>query len=86
MITVYTKLSCPYCDMAKKLLQGKNINYKEVRVDLDNEAREFLLSQGHRSVPQLYLNDDLFVEGGYQGLAALSEQELMSKLGIQNVN
>lgn len=86
MLTIYTKANCTYCDMAKKLLQNKNINYREVRVDLDDESRQFLVAAGHRSVPQLYLNDELFVEDGYQGLVSMSNEELLSKLGINNVN
>lgn len=86
MLTIYTKANCTYCDMAKKLLQSKNINYREVRVDLDDESRQFLVAAGHRSVPQLYLNDELFVEDGYQGLVSMSNEELLSKLGINNVN
>jgi hypothetical protein len=35
------------------------------------DAREWLIGQGHRSAPQIYKGDELFVEGGYQGLAKL---------------
>ena len=41
----------------------------------------FLLAQGFRSVPQIFTETELFVEGGYQGLIKLTEDELTTKLG-----
>ena len=84
MITVYSKNNCPFCDKAKYLLKTKNIEFTELKIDEDNETREWLLAQGHRAVPQLYLNGKLFVEGGYQGLANLSDEELQQRLGEIN--
>ena len=81
-ITVYSKANCPYCDMAKKFLQNKNINYTEARIDQDSAAREFLLKEGHRSVPQIYQDGKLFVEGGFDGLSKLTEEQIQSKLGL----
>ena len=63
----------------------KGIEFQVVRIDEVTEAREFLMSEGHRSVPQIYNGDELFVEGGYQGLVGLSEDELNEKLGELDV-
>jgi len=81
MLTVYSKLNCQFCDQAKHLLKSKDIAFEEVRVDQDSTARQFLMEQGHRSVPQIYLGKELFVENGYQGLTKLSDDELRTKLG-----
>lgn len=65
------------------LLEQKGIPFKEIRVDLDPTARDFIVNAGHRTVPQIYYNDQVFVEGGYQGLAKLNEsafQELKEKI------
>jgi thioredoxin reductase (NADPH) len=85
MLTVYSKNNCPFCEKAKHLLTTKGIEFKTVMIDEDLEAREWLIGQGHRSAPQIYLGDGLFVEGGYQGLAKLSDEELFNKLGVSNV-
>jgi hypothetical protein len=45
-----------------------------------------LIAQGHRSAPQIYLGDELFVQGGYQGLTKLSDEEISKKLGESNVS
>jgi glutaredoxin len=69
MITVYSKNNCPYCVQTKKLLDSKGVTYQEVKIDEDSAAREFIVSQGHRTVPQIYQNNTLLVEGGFQGLS-----------------
>ena len=81
MLTVYSKTNCQFCDQAKHLLKSKDIAFEEIQVDQDLTARQFLMEQGHRSVPQIYLGKELFVENGYQGLTKLSDDELRAKLG-----
>ena len=53
---------------AKKLLDDCKIKYEVVMVDEDMVARTWLLDQGHRSIPQVYKDGKLFVQGGVQGL------------------
>jgi glutaredoxin 3 len=74
VITIYSKNACAYCLQAKNLLTSKGIVFNEVRIDEDHAAREFVLSQGHRTVPQIYQNDELLVSGGFTGLAAQSAE------------
>lgn len=80
MLTIYSKANCPFCDQAKNLLKLKNIAYEEVRVDQVPEAREFIMNEGHRTVPQIYKDGKVFVEGGFQGLSKLTEDQLKEKL------
>jgi glutaredoxin 3 len=80
MLTVYSKNNCPFCEQAKGLLTKKGISFDVVKIDEDNAAREWLLEQRHRTVPQIYQDGKLFVEGGYQGLAKLSDEELTARL------
>jgi glutaredoxin len=74
MVTVYSKNNCPYCVQAKNLLTLKGINYTEIKIDEDTAAKEFVVGEGHRTVPQIYQDGKLLVEGGYQGLARQSEE------------
>ena len=37
---IYSKLLCPYCEMAKKLLDEKNIPYKEIIIGVDITKKE----------------------------------------------
>lgn len=86
MLKIYSKTNCPQCEQAKALLTAKGVEFEVVNVEQTPGAREWLLEQGHRSVPQLYLDDKIFVEGGYQGLAKLSDVELHQRLGDISVS
>jgi glutaredoxin len=80
MLTVYSKNHCPFCDQAKALLNKKNIAFEEVKIDENPAARQFVMEAGHRTVPQIYKADKVFVEGGYTGLAKLTDEELKQRL------
>jgi glutaredoxin 3 len=69
MLTVYSKNNCPFCVQAKNLLRLKGVDYTEIKIDEDASAKDFILAEGHRTVPQIYKDGRLLVEGGYQGLA-----------------
>jgi glutaredoxin 3 len=84
MLIVYSKANCPQCDNAKGLLKLKEIQFNEIKVDQDKVAHEWLMEQGHRSVPQLYLDGKLFVENGFTGLSKLTDDQLKEKLNVSN--
>ena len=72
MITVYTKNACPFCDRAKALLESKGVVYTTVNIEDTPDAREHLMDQGLRSVPQIF-KDGVLLPGGFQGLAGKDE-------------
>jgi glutaredoxin len=80
MITVYTKDFCPFCVQVKNQLQDMNIIFNEINIDLDKDAKAFIKDQGFKTVPQIFHNGELFVEGGASGLAKLSLVEIKEKL------
>ena len=53
---------------AKNLLRNRDIEFTEVNIETDEEARDFVIAEGHRTMPQIYEGIELFVEGGFQGL------------------
>jgi glutaredoxin len=72
-LTVYTKDNCPFCDRAKALLESRGVAYTTINIEVRTEAREFLLDQGLRSVPQIF-NGTILIQGGFQGLASKPEE------------
>jgi glutaredoxin len=64
---VWSKYNCQYCDMAKALLNQKNIPFEERKIG-DGYTREELLEAvpSARTVPQIFLDDELV--GGYNEL------------------
>ena len=86
MLTVYSKNNCPFCDQAKHLLKTNGFDYEEIKIDENPEARDWLVAQGHRTAPQIYLGETLFVEGGYQGLAKLNAEQIQERIGALSVS
>lgn len=79
-LIVYSKDFCPYCVRAKKYLDSLEIPYVEKNVGLDPKLREWLKSQGHKTVPQIYYGNKLLVEGGCEGLMKLTKQEILARI------
>lgn len=86
MIKVYSKHGCPHCDVAKLLLTSHGYTYEEVRIDEVQSAKEFVLSNGHKTVPQIYLGETLLVEGGAAGLKKMTTKQLAIKIREINGN
>ena len=69
---MYTKENCSYCTRAKQLLAAKNLDYQEIRIDLDaKKYEEMERLSGRRTVPQIFINDQSI--GGFEDLAALAK-------------
>lgn len=62
MIKVFTKPNCPKCDMLKQKLDTMDIKYVSIDVTKDKDAYDFLISRGHKSVPQMYDENDLLID------------------------
>ena len=84
MLTIYSKTVCPYCVQAKNYLQNKNINFREIKIEQDAEAREFITQQGLRTVPQIFMDGKIFVEGGWTGLSKMTAEEILSEIELRN--
>jgi len=58
-ITVYTTAACPYCQMTKKYLAEKNIDFVEKDVTSDEKAAGEMISRtGQMSVPVIIIEKD----------------------------
>jgi glutaredoxin len=80
MITLYSKPSCPYCDRAADYLKRNNFAFKKVDVTEDAKALEFIKGKGHKTVPQIYYENRILVEGGYDGLKAIQPNDLTLRI------
>ncbi|MEQ1546470.1 glutaredoxin 3 [Methyloglobulus sp.] len=78
-ILIYTSSLCPYCIMAKRLLDRKGVKYTEINVDEKLGGREEMtLKTKRRTVPQIYIGD-LHV-GGFDELSSLERQKKLDDL------
>jgi glutaredoxin 3 len=82
-VILYSADWCPFCVRAKRLLEEKKIDFKEVNVDEHpNLRQEITAKTGHKTIPQIFINDQFI--GGFSELSALNERgELDQMLGIK---
>jgi glutaredoxin 3 len=60
VVKIYTWDHCPYCRKALALLNSKGLNYEQIKLDGDEEARERMsqiTKANRKSVPQVFIND-----------------------------
>lgn len=70
-VEVYSKSWCPFCRMAKRLLEEKGQEFVEFDVELDPAKYDEMLerSQGRWTVPEIFIDGELI--GGFDELRAL---------------
>ena len=57
-IEIYTTPTCPYCQRAKALLNGRGLSYQEYDVSSDHEKlAEMLERSQRRTVPQIFIDE-----------------------------
>tara|TARA_B100000902_G_scaffold381250_1_gene417522 strand:- start:182 stop:400 length:219 start_codon:yes stop_codon:yes gene_type:complete len=66
MYKVYGSTICLYCDKAENLLKTKDLPFEKIYVDQDEDAKDYIVKQGFRTVPQIWLDDKWI--GGYDDL------------------
>jgi glutaredoxin 3 len=61
-VKVYSTPTCPYCTMAKKYLDSKNVKYEEYDVSQDrNAATQMIEKSGQRGVPVLEIDGNIVI-------------------------
>ncbi|XP_037353096.1 glutaredoxin 2 isoform X1 [Talpa occidentalis] len=59
-VVIFSKTSCSYCTMAKKLFHDMNVNYKVVELDMLEYGSQFqdalYKMTGERTVPRIFVN------------------------------
>ena len=78
-IRIYTTKICPYCVMAKRLLDKKGVAYTDINVDGNPALREEMMRiTNRRTVPQIFIGE--FHVGGFDELYALEQQKKLDDL------
>jgi glutaredoxin 3 len=70
-VEIYTKMFCPYCVRAKRLLGQKGVDFEEHDISLGGPRRAEMIQRanGRTTVPQIFIGDTHV--GGSDDLAAL---------------
>ena len=82
-VEIYTTPICPYCAMAKRLLDRKGVSYTEIDVSRDPELRQAMTQRanGRRTVPQIFVGT--VHVGGSDDLHALDDAGKLDPLLAQ---
>jgi len=70
-VEIYTKMFCPYCVRAKRLLDQKGVDFEEHDISLGGPRRAEMIQRanGRTTVPQIFIGETHV--GGSDDLAAL---------------
>lgn len=61
-IKVYSTPTCAYCNMLKKYLDSKKVQYENIDVSTDrNAAQEMVVKSGQRGVPVVDIDGKIVV-------------------------
>jgi glutaredoxin 3 len=86
-VEIYTQRYCPYCHWAKELLSRKGVDFQEIDVTGDVQARQTMTdrAKGRTSVPQIFIGathvggcDELYAledAGKLDGLLSVDEEK-----------
>ena len=79
-VEIYTKATCGYCHMAKRLLDGKNVSYAETDIlrQPDKRAEMIQRAKGRSTVPQIFIDGRHI--GGCDDLIALDRSGRLDAL------
>ena len=80
-VVIYTSNLCPYCIMAKRLLDKKSTPYTELNIDSNTDLKAEMMQRTlRRTVPQIFIGDQHV--GGFAELYALDVQNELDALLI----
>ena len=79
-VVIYSSGFCPYCTWAKKMLDSKQVEYREIRIDQEEGAHQEMLakSRGQMTVPQIFIGE--YHVGGYTDMVQLDQEGKLDPL------
>lgn len=78
-VVIYLTRTCPFCNMAKRLLDGKGVSYETIDIGNDRDAWAALEEKsGRNTVPQIYVGEHHV--GGFDDLSAADKSGELDRL------
>lgn len=85
MLTVYSKNHCLHCDSAKDHLRRCGIEFQNINIEHDHEARAFIVDQGLRTVPQIFLGQQVLIPGGWSALSRMTADDIRAAMATAEI-
>lgn len=78
-VQIFSTPSCTYCKLAKEFFTGKGVEFTDVDVSTDEEARNAMVEKsGQMGVPVIVIGD----EGSEDIVVGFNEPKLTELLGL----
>lgn len=78
-VMIYLTQSCPFCNMAKRLLDTKGVQYETIDIGNDRDQWAAMEAKtGRNTVPQVYVGDTHI--GGFDELSATDKSGQLDQL------
>ena len=80
IVEIYVKSMCSYCWAAKRLLDSKGVDYREISLDFGGSERQVMIQRanGRTTVPQIFIDEQHI--GGCDDLMALERAGRLDEL------
>ena len=79
IVKIYTKISCPACDLAKQIFKQKGVSFQEFIMDDKPEELKALKEKTNmKTVPQIFINEHLI--GGCSDMMELDKNNQLDIL------
>ena len=76
-VEIYSTMTCPSCIRAKRLFQGRGVDYEEIDVSFDRSAM-IERASGRVTVPQIFIDGEGI--GGFDDLVVLERNGRLDEL------
>lgn len=80
ILTIYGKPGCQYCAAAKEYLDKQGIEYRMIDISENEQAREWLIEQGYKSLPVIFAGDEPLMTGTWNVLKTMRKHEIIERL------
>ncbi|MBN2646653.1 MAG: glutaredoxin 3 [Thiotrichales bacterium] len=78
-VVIYLTRTCPFCNMAKRLLDSKGVSYEMIDIGNDRHAWAALEEKtGRNTVPQIFIGEHHV--GGFDDLSAADRSGQLDQL------
>ncbi len=79
-VEMYTKMGCPFCMRARKLLTSKGVQFEDIDITMGGPKRKEMLERapGHTTVPSIFIDGRHI--GGSDDLAELEAEGGLDRL------
>lgn len=79
-VEMYTKMGCPFCMRARKLLASKGVQFEEIDITMGGPKRKEMLERApdHTTVPSIFIDGRHI--GGSDDLAELEAEGGLDRL------